>query len=324
MFSNKTELKAYLAALKELAKNKSMFKGNVYLQNNTFTTTNGNTVATLAATVQGAGEYADRVLDVYALNQNSNLEMFKRSTDSMPELPECEFSEPWEVSEDLAEKLLHAYKYISVDDFRPALKQTVIRNGWVMATDGYRAYASVCKLPEEADTYFSPALMRAYKRLYKYGTWHYETGTDKSGFKIVALYNEHIRLVERQEEAGFPDVIKIMSIEETYDSKVSIPVNTLWKLADKNHQCVRIKETGEIDLGDAYMSDFFATPFKATYDKCSYALPQTFTTREIIMPLVDANTLGLNLALLKDLVDKDGTITLFRVSGKTVPLTVLR
>lgn len=314
MTVSKTEVKAYLAALKGVAKSKSPFTGSVFVKDNEIKAATSDMLATLKAGIKGDGEYRVLALDLYAVDYEADIKDLKTGDYEYGIEKQVNWAEPVLINGDLERKLLHAYKFVSTDTARPALQQVVIKDGWVMATDGYKAYVE----GREADNVmFSPALMGIFKKLEKYGTWSYKVGSNERGEKFAALYNEYFSVVEKQCDCSFPDLLKIMELKDTYDMTVELPVSDLCKLTKDG--AITVMKNGDIMLEE----EAIIAPVKATVEKVEPFSAPTFSVRELVMPRYNKDNLALSLWVFKNLAE-DGKIKLAYNSNGLSPLIVLR
>lgn len=328
--TTKTELNAYLATLKGVAKKGDM--KYALITKDKITTTDGNLVASLTLPTKGDGKYELSALDALKVNTNIDLSVYRIGEyDTLidTEVSHIRMNDVHLLSDQEKKALVFASDFASTDTIREALMQTVIdNNGWVMATDGYRAFAEKVNIVSDKNLYLSPILMQAFKRGQKYGNWSIGIGTESMFYNTFAsLTNGTLSLIEMQKEFSYPDVLQLMHITEPMDTTVDVPVKDLAKIVDTNHRHVIVDDRGNISLTN-YHDDRKATPLTASSAHLTPFLPsKDWTRRIVIMPIkVDENDLvGVDYDFVKNMptVDEHGEVRLALTRGKVSPMLVV-
>lgn len=328
----KTELNAYLATLKGVAKKGDM--KYALIKNGKITTTDGNLVASLALPTKGDGKYELSALDALKVNTDIDLSVYRIGDyDTLidTEVSHIRIEDTHLLSDQEKKALVFASTFASTDTTRKALMQTVINNnGWLVATDGYRAFAErVVNIVPEKDLYLSPEIMTAFGKTQKYGNWSLGIGTESMFDNLFAsLTNGTLSLIEMQKEFSYPDILRLMNITEPMDTVMDISVRDLAKIVDNTHRHVIVREDGHIDLTN-YTGDKKQTPL--TVSCLTHATPfipdKDWTRRIIIMPLKvsEGEMIGVDYAFIKGMpiVDTDnGDIRLVFAKGKLSPMLV--
>lgn len=309
----KSELKAYVSVIKGLAKNRTPFK-EVAIKDGTMQATNLDSVYTLKTNIKGSGVYNSKALDLYTLDPNTDLDIYRENDlEDWIELPEIKWGAELNLGtrharRTLGEEIIYSVGFCSQDEMRPALTAVWLKNGEVMATDGYRAYASGNLA--ELDNFLAalPApLVKAYKRLAKYGTWTLTLGEDKNHNGVVKFSNGHIELMAKQIEGHFPDVRQLMNNNREFNYRVIIPIDKVKTLQDRFNDDLEIAFDGSMTLNSRPL------PFKATVVEALYTFDEDQNHRGLIMGRnlkSSQNLLNVSVRLLSDFETDNGEIQL--------------
>lgn len=310
----KSELKSYVSVIKGLAKtNKMSAWKSVAIRDNTIQATDLSHVFTMKTEIAGSGLYNPKALDVYTLDNSADIESFRDGElDDWVEVPRIKWGAKLNLATrhtrgTLGEIFTYALGCVSNDMTRPALTAVWSQNGEVMSSDGYRAYMSG-NLAELDNLNFNldQTILKAYKRLAKYGNWTLTIGEDDRGGQVVKLENENIVLISHQIEAQFPDLRAIARANHTYNYKIVIPFDKVKAIQDKDNDNLEIKTDGSMTLNHRPL------PFKAEIIKAEYDY-DTDQMRQILMGLSEYqnDTLAcLSVRLAADYHTKNGEMTL--------------
>lgn len=308
----KTELKSYVSVIKGLAKNPTPFS-KIAIRENTIQATDLTHIFTLKTEVKGFGVYDPKALDFYLLDNNATLSAFRDGElDDWVEFPEIKWGAEINLGtrharRTLGEELIYALGFTSNDNSRPALMGVWSQKGEIVSTDGYRAYASG-KMAELENLPFNldQTMLKAYKKLAKYGNWTLTVGENNHQNPIIKLENENIVLVSKQVVAKMPEIRTLADGRRAYNYKVIIPFDKVKAIQDRENDNLEIKTDGSLTL------NFRPLPFKAEIIKTNYAY-DTDQVRQLIMGLSEKSndTLAcMSVRLAADFKTKNGELTL--------------
>lgn len=310
----KSELKSYVSVIKGLAKtNKMTAWKSVAIKDNTIEATDLTHIFTLKTEIAGSGLYDTKALDVFVLDNSADLSAFRGGElDDWVELPRIRWGAELNLAtrharRTLGEELVYALGCVSNDMTRPALTAVWAQNGEVMSSDGYRAYASG-NLAELDGLLFNldQTILKAYKRLAKYGNWTLTIGQDDRHAPVIKLENENIVLMSNQIEATMPNIRALANNNSKYNYKVVIPFDKVKAIQDKDNDNLEIKVDGTMTLNRRPL------PFKAEIVKTNYEYDND-QIRQLLMGLSDKqnDTLAMfSVRLSADFKTKDGKMTM--------------
>lgn len=304
----KAELKAYTGVLKTIAKSNrhlDTLKG-VAISEGEITATNLDTFATLAYPVKGEAVYDSKVLDLIQISADADLTAYQ--TTELRDFPEFHEQDSLATLNlntrhsrgTLGELLIHALDFVSTDMTRPALTGVWLDKSEVVATDGYRAYASD-KLGEiSADlTIGLPApVLKLYKKVMKYGDWTIQIASD-----YVKLTNGTLTIFSKQLSGSYPSVRNLMNGNRLFTHKAVLPYAQIKALATKTEKSLGIGLDGSLTLENRPL------PFSATIAAQAYEHDQD-GYRTLLCGLIGEGVLIDATLLSAFKPDKDGNITI--------------
>lgn len=308
----KAELNAYLGVLKTTAKSSRLDTLKcVASHDGVLEATNLDFFARLKANFP-EGVYNNKILDLIKVAPSADLEPYQEHTlDDWVELHPSEPLGEIDLSPETpygsySDIVAHAAEFISSDSTRPALMTVNIANGEIAATDGYRAYISQ-KLPIEQSCNLIAPLLKAFRKVAKYGKWTLTIYED-----MVKLDNGEIALFAKQCSKPFPPVRGLMNDNRTFTHKVVIPYSQLKPLISKTDNELVIKPNGEMTLGGRPLPLLanvvpLADPYQADID-CFRAVLCGLSNHPF-----DVACNATYLATYR--TDKDGNITLYANYG---------
>lgn len=310
----KSEMKSYMSVLKGLAKtNKMTAWKSVAIKDNTIEATDLTHIFTLKTEIKGSGLYEAKALDMYLLDNSADIAAFRSGElDDWVELPKIKWGAKLNLGtrharRTLGEELIYGLGFVSNDFSRPALTGVWSQKGEIVATDGYRAYAS-SKFAELDGVEFNidQTMLKAYKRLAKYGDWTLTIGEDDRHAPVIKLENENIVLISNQIEATMPDIRALANNNRKYHYKMIIPFEKVKALQDKDHDNLEVKFDGSLSLNQKPL------PFKAEIIKTEYEYDDD-RNRQLLMGLshYQNDTLAIfSVRLAADFSTKDGNLTI--------------
>lgn len=319
----KSELKSYTSVIKGLAKtNKMSAWKSVAIRDNTIQATDLSHIFTMKTEIAGSGLYNPKALDMYVLDNTADLESFRAGElDDWVEIPKITWGAKLNLATrhargTLGETIVYALGCVSNDMTRPALTGVWAKDGEIVSSDGYRAYMSG-KMAELENLAFNldATIVKAYKRLAKYGNWTLTIGEDDRHNQVIKLENENISLVSNQIEAQFPEIRHIAKANNTFNYKIVIPFDKVKTLQDRDNDDLEIKFDGTMTL------NLRPLPFKAEIIKTDDYHYDTDQMRQIIMGLAKSqnDTLAVfSVRLAADFRTKDGKMTM-RVLMPEIP-----
>lgn len=324
---NDKTLTKYNSVLKALAKGTKIADGFA-VDGKQISATNLTIFATLNYNTANTGVVNEMGLERLALDPESDITAFthRSMTDlkDFPELSEIHFKTSIQMTPEINEALFEAVNYISGDQMRPALTAVWIRNGSIYATDGYRAIRKVLGLPKELDgVNLTKQMINLYKKVAKIGNWFISVSDHN-----VRLSNPDMTLTSNLIEAQFPDLDQIFRSASEFDTVLMIPLETIRKIADKNHPHMNINlKTDEISIA-GYSEAPVPTGIHIKQVKpVEMAKFTDYDDRKVIMPLTknDPTFVGVSLENLKGIkADKDGSIRLWiKSDGTTTPMELI-
>lgn len=286
---NKTELKAYLSVLKgNTARGMLPVLEQVAVVGGEIMTTNLDRATILKANVI-ANAPADGLYPKYMLDGLAQgLEVATDGDVSdYPELPRVE-GKTCTLTPEVIEHIIKAADFTSKDTVRPVLGCVALMSGKVYGTDGYILYRAS---GVAVDAYLTAELVKAFKKVAKYGTWELTANDD-----AVKLSNGTITLLERQIDALYPEAEKIFPT--WYDAEMTVDL-TRAKLEKRD--VVVYQETEGVEKGRGVDS----------------------STRMIVMPRNgEFGTLELDLKLLSRMT-KSNNLTLLYNKNRMWPVEVI-
>lgn len=247
----KTELKSYLGVLKTIAKsNRLDTLKDIKISGGTLSATNLDIYADLNLGVVGEAVYDSKILDLITIDLNSDLTAYKTHElidfpDFMDEAPkhQINLNQRWSRGT-LGEILIHALDFVSTDTMRPALTGVWTQNGEIVATDGFRAYASDKVIDDQIGEYGLPApLLKLYKKVAKLGEWAL-TITDNT----FVLTNGTLTIRSKQIAGTFPKVRELMNGNRLYSHEVVLPYAQLKSAISKSDKTLVIALDGTLTL----------------------------------------------------------------------------
>ena len=248
----KGELTAYLGVLKTIAKSSNLetLKGIAILDGN-LQATNLDITATLKADIQAEDcIYDSNFLDLLKVREWADPTPYKVQPiiDWVEARPQ-EFGE--EINLDtrhsrgtLGEIIIHAFGFVSTDSTRPNLMSVWSDKGEIVATDGYRAYASG-SLAELDGMKFSltTEVIKHLKKIIKYG-----------GFKLrfndqmVEIENDFFKLRAPMCAKAPAPVRDLMNSNRSFSRKLFLPYRQLKPLFNKTNKELEVKPNGTLVL----------------------------------------------------------------------------
>lgn len=251
----KTELNTYLGILKAIAKSNKLdtFKGLALIDGN-LQATNLDITATLKGDLKGEnGIYQSQIADLVKVDATADLAPYKAQpiTDWVEINPQ-DFGRG--ISLDtrhtrgtLGEIIAHASGFVSTDITRPALMCVWVDGEEVVATDGYRAYASgkLGELNDGEQISFRSDFLKHFKRIAKFGGF-----VLRYSDQMVEIENSHFILRAPLCSKDPAPVRNLMNSNRTFDYKVVLPYKQLKPLFSKMDHELEIKPDGSLFLSN--------------------------------------------------------------------------
>ena len=305
------EFQTYLSTLKNVAK-KSPYK-EVEIEGGDIKVKTESQFYVLKADVKQQGVFEIPALDMLAMDLNADLTPFQKSVEPLGiSAPEgVEIYDTALIDKLFMARLDQATKFVSKDEFRPALARVHIMDGDIFATDGYKASLDrITHLTWFAN--FSPTTIASVKRCFKYGTWHLHFGKTAGMDSISNFSNDILTIwdkgVNRDSVPKMREVISKGSAKRynLCDTTIYFPYEAIKRVADKGRTKVEIGFNGEITLENVLL------PVKARVveDKTVYGESDSM---KIVMPRADSkdSLICLDFALLSAMKpNKEGTLVL--------------
>lgn len=306
------ELQTYLATLKQVAR-KGEYK-EVELGRGEIRVRTKDQFLVLKADVKQEGVYELPALDLLALDLNADISAFRKSAEPLgvSEPEGVAIYDTALVDKTMLARLDQASKYVSKDEFRPALTRVHFMDGDIFATDGYRAILD--KITHQTwFANFSPTTIASVKKCFKYGVWHVHFGKTEGMDSISNFSNGTLTIwdkgVNRDSVPKMREVISKGNAKKynVCDTAIYFPYEAVKRVAEKGRTKVEIGLDGEIDLENVRL------PLKARIaeDKEVYGENDSM---KIVMPRADGKDDSLicfDLALLSAMKpNKEGILVL--------------
>lgn len=247
-----TELNAYLGVLKAIAKtNKLETLKGLAIKDGNLEATNLEITATLYGNIKSEeGIYNSQIADLFKVDRLADLAPYKvKPIEDWAEEKEQDTKALINLDlrtsrGTLAEIICHAADFVSTDATRPALTCVWAQNSEIVATDGYRAYAS-SDYPELENSHFSLTsdLLKQFKKIAKFGGWKLYEGDSR-----VILANDHFRISAPLCPKDPPIVRNLLNSNRHFAYKVVLPYKQIKVLASKANHELEIKQDGTLLL----------------------------------------------------------------------------
>lgn len=288
----KGELNTYLGILKAIAKSNRLdtLKG-IAVVNGNLEATNLDITATLKGNLSAEpGIYDSQIADLLKIDPAADLAPYKaQPIEDWVEARPQEFGEEIDLDTKhprgtLGEIIAHAFGFVSTDTTRPALICVWSDKGEIIATDGYRAYASG-PLAELEDQTFSltTEVMKHLKKLIKYKGFKLRYGD-----QTIEIENEHFKLRAPLCSKSPAPVRDLMNANRKFAYKVVLPYKQLKPLFNKTSNTLSIELDGTLILDNRPLpikSTVQQTPdYEYDLDHCHALLCGLTTGRTHINP----------------------------------------
>ena len=307
-----TELKSYLQTLNSKVKS-SMYK-EVEITGTQIKVRgekgNADVLYILNCGTKGNGIYQPEALSMLMLDIEADIEAFRIRDVEGWQVADTTTYDDLHVSKETMETLTEAVKYVSKDNFRPALCRVHFQNGDIMATDGYRGFAKKTGLMS-LNGNLSASTLAVLKKLYKYGIWHIAFQTTPHSDNTQTLFNGCFTVIEKGVDTSTVPKFRELLEERDLDTDISVsfPYKALKLIADKNDKKVEL-EAEDDTLMKIYLEGK-ELPLRAKYQRVAKKFVKGKTIR-LLMPRADGSKLVcLDLTLMNCFdTDKAGNVEL--------------
>lgn len=306
---NKTEIKAYLGVLKSVSKTSRLdtLKG-IAVSDCHLEATNLDVHVRLKHELEAEnGIYDVQALDLISMGFGENIAPYKKQplTDWV-ERKEQEWNGEIKLSKGvehlgktLVDFIVFASGFVSNDNLRPALTAVWVWGGEIVATDGYRAFASgEYEELKDASISLRGDLLKQFKKVAKYGNW-----VLRYNDQMVELENGHISIAAPLCAGTPPKIRQLIDTSRSFTHVVKLPYKALKQIIDKNNNRLALREDGAMELNQREL------PFRAVVLNEPYEYKEG-ATRAIICGL-KGNETRMDTELLKAFTpNKKGEIAL--------------